>query len=244
MSKLRVEDVSKKYGSYQALNHVNLAVEPGEFLAIMGPSGCGKTTLLLAILGVLKIDEGHIYIDEEVVDIKPVDERRIGYVPQDYGLFPHLTVHANIAFGLKAMKQERSMIDAKVKELLSLVDLTGLEGRKPSELSGGQKQRVALARALAIQPQLLLLDEPLSSIDEITKAEVRKNLRETIKKRDVTTVCVMHNPADSIELGDKIAVMYAGKIVQSGRPNDLLENPASELVTKLITTGYDNHRSR
>lgn len=236
MKKLIVENVSRHYGKVEALNHVSLTVESGEFLAIMGPSGCGKTTLLLIILGALKMDEGHIYLDEKLIDSIPIESRNIGYVPQDFGLFPHMKVYDNIAFGLRVREQRSEETDAKVKSMLTIVGLEGLEDRKPNELSGGQKQRVALARALVIQPSLLLLDEPLSNIDFATKTEVRKNLKEIIKKTSVTTLSVMHEPGDSFELGNRIAIMYSGKIIQSGTPSDLINNPIDKLVKSLIST--------
>lgn len=234
MSELRVENLSKSYGTTRALDKVNLTVRPSELLIVMGPSGCGKTTLLLTILGVLKADEGHIYINGRDVDELRISERNIGYTPQDFGLFPHLSTYDNVAFGLRARDFSQREVDVRVREMLSLVGLKGFETRKPNELSGGQKQRVALARALAIQPSLLLLDEPLSNVDEATKAEVRRNLKETIKKTGVTTLCVVHDPYDSLELGDRIAVMYSGKIIQCGTPQDLLKEPANELVKNLL----------
>lgn len=234
MSELRVETLSKSYGKTKALDSVSLTVKPSEFLVVMGPSGCGKTTLLLTVLGVIRLDEGHIYVDGRDIGGLRISERNIGYTPQDFGLFPHLSTYDNVAFGLRAKGFGRSEIDARVKERLALVGLEGLEVRKPNELSGGQKQRVALARALAIQPSLLLLDEPLSNIDEVTKAEVRKNLKETVKKAGVTTLCVSHDPSDSSILGDRIAVMHSGKIIQCGSLNDLLKNPVNELVKNLL----------
>lgn len=234
MSELIIEHLSKNYGNTTALDDVNLTVTPGEFLVVMGPSGCGKTTLLLTVLGVLKADKGHIFVGGRDVDILPISERNIGYMPQDFGLFPHLSTYDNVAFGLKAKRVKQNEIDARVREKLSLVGLEELGPRKPHELSGGQKQRVSLARALAIQPSLLLLDEPLSNIDEMTKAEVRKNLKATVKKAGVTTLCVSHDPRDSSDLGDRIAVMQLGKILQSGTVNDLLKNPVSELVKNIL----------
>jgi len=237
MSELRAENLSKSYGATKALDGVNLTVSPGEFLVVMGPSGCGKTTLLLTILGVLRADEGHVYIDGKDIDDLPIGERNIGYAPQDFGLFPHLSTYDNVAFGLRVRGFGRSEVDARVKALLSLVGLEGLEQRKPSELSGGQKQRVALARALAIDPCLLLLDEPLSNVDEATKAEVKANLRETMRRTGVTTVCVMHDPEDALELGDRIAVMYMGRVIQCGTPRELVENPGGEAVRRLLHHG-------
>jgi ABC-type Fe3+/spermidine/putrescine transport system ATPase subunit len=234
MSELRVENLSKSYGEIKALDRVNLTVNPSEFLVVMGPSGCGKTTLLLTILGVQRADEGHVYIDDRDIGGFRIGERNIGYAPQDFGLFPHLSAYDNVAFGLRAKGFGRSEVEARVRERLSLVGLEGFEQRKPNELSGGQKQRVALARALAIEPCLLLLDEPLSNVDEATKVEVKTNLKKTIRRTGVTTVCVIHDPDDALELGDRIAIMYSGRIVQCSAPKDLLENPSGEVVRRLL----------
>lgn len=234
MSELRVENLSKSYGKTKALDRLSLTVCPSEFLTVMGPSGCGKTTLLLTVLGVLRPDEGHMYIDGNDIDGIRISERNIGYAPQDFGLFPHLSTYDNVAFGLRARGFGRTEIDARVKDRLSLVELDGLERRRPDELSGGQKQRVALARALAIDPCLLLLDEPLSNVDEGTKAEVKANLKETIRRTGVTTVCVLHDPEDALELGDRIAVMYSGRVIQLAIPKDLVENPKGDVVRRLL----------
>ncbi|MEM2094516.1 MAG: ABC transporter ATP-binding protein [Candidatus Bathyarchaeia archaeon] len=234
MSELRVKNLSVSYGATRALDCVNLTVNPSEFLVLMGPSGCGKTTLLLAILGVLRVGPGHIYINGLDMDGFGIRQRNIGYTPQDFGLFPHLSAYDNVAFGLRARGLPRSEVDAVVRDRLSLVGLEGLERRKPSELSGGQRQRVALARALAIDPCLMLLDEPLSNVDDATKAEVKANLKMTIKKTGVTTLCVMHEPYDALELGDRIAVMYSGRIVQCATPRELLDHPEGETVIRLI----------
>jgi len=238
MKGLVVQGISKSYGNIKALDRLELTVNPAEFMAVMGPSGCGKTTLLLAILGVLKPDEGHIWIDGKDIDELPLDERNIGYVPQDFGLFPHLDVYENIAFGLRVRKHAEAKIRDKVRELLLIVDLGGMEERKPKELSAGQRQRVALARALATGPSVLLLDEPLSSIDEATKGEVRANLKEIQKKTNVTTLCVTHNPEDSFQLGERIAIMYSGKIIQCDTPQGILDNPKTDLVRKLVAPMY------
>jgi len=238
MKGLVVQGVSKSYGTIKALDRLELNVDAAEFMAVMGPSGCGKTTLLLVILGVLKPDEGHIWIDGNDVDELPLDKRNIGYVPQDFGLFPHLDVYENVAFGLRVRKHPEARIRDRAEELLVIVDLEGMEGRKPKELSAGQKQRVALARALATNPPVLLLDEPLSSIDEATKAEVRANLKEIQKRSKVTTLCVTHNPEDSFQLGERIAIMYSGKIIQCDTPQGILDNPKTDLVRKLVAPMY------
>lgn len=238
MRRLIVKGVSKRFGSVKALDKVDLIVEPGELMVIMGPSGCGKTTLLLVILGALKPDEGSIWIDYEEITDLPIEKRNIGYVPQDFGLFPHLNVYENVAFGLRVKGYKKSEVDARVKRLLELVGLGGLEKRRPNELSGGQKQRVALARALAISPSLLLLDEPLSNVDEMTKAEVIANLRNLQKRTGITTLCVTHNPEDAFRLGDRIAIMYSGRIIQCDKPEGILREPKNEIVKKIIAPMY------
>lgn len=235
---LYIQNVSKSFGGVRALDDVELSVKQGEFMVIMGPSGCGKTTLLLVTLGALKPDKGSIWMGGREITNLSIEERNIGYVPQDFGLFPHLNVYENIAFGLRVKGIPKEEIDEKVKNLLRMVDLEGFEMRKPKELSGGQKQRVALARALAINPSLLLLDEPLSNIDEVTKAEVITNLKSLQRKTGVTTVCVTHNPEDAFRLGDCIAIMYSGRIIQCGEPKEILENPRNEVVKKLIAPIY------
>jgi len=238
MKELQVENVSKTYGNVKALDGVDLTAKPSEFLVVMGPSGSGKTTLLLVILGALTPDKGHVWIDRMVIDHLPPEERNIGYVPQDFGLFPHLSVYENVAFGLRVRKYPEMRIRDKVNDLLDTMDLEGLESRRPKELSAGQKQRAALARALATDPSLLLMDEPLSSIDEATKAEVRLNLKEIQKRSKVTTLCVAHNPEDSFQLGQRIAIMYGGKIIQCDTPQSILDHPAHELVRKLVAPMY------
>jgi len=238
MKELSVQNITKSYGDVKALDHAELTVKPAEFMVVMGSSGCGKTTLLLVILGALTPDEGHIWIDGKDIDGLPLDERNIGYVPQDFGLFPHLSVYENIGFGLKVRKRPEAEVHEEVKELLRVVDLEGFEGRKPRELSAGQRQRVALARALATSPSVLLLDEPLSSVDEATKAEVRVELKTIQRESRVTTLCVTHNPEDAFQLGDRIAVMHSGRIVQCDAPQNILNKPMSELVRKLIAPMY------
>lgn len=238
MKSLFIRGVVKRFGNVKVLDGVDLFAKPGELMVIMGPSGCGKTTLLLVILGALRPEEGAVLIGNQDVTNVPIEERNIGYVPQDFGLFPHLNVYENIAFGLRVRGYPKSEIDRKVKELLELVNLNGLERRRPMELSGGQKQRVALARALAINPSLLLLDEPLSNIDAITKAEIISNLKSLQRKIGITTICVTHDPEDAFKLGDRIAIMYSGKIVQCGKPNEIMEKPQNEIVKKIIASVY------
>lgn len=236
MKELRVEGVTKSYGNLRVLDGVSLTVEPSELVVIMGPSGSGKTTLLLTVLGALRADEGHVYLGGDLIDDLPLDERRIGYLPQDFGVFPHLSVRDNVAFGLRVAGHSKELVSERVREVLGLVELEGFEARIPGQLSGGEKQRVALARALAINPSLLLLDEPLSNVDEATKAEVKAKLKKIIGETRVTTVCVIHDARDAFDLGDRIAVMHAGKIIQFARPSDLAKSPSSDLVRSLIAS--------
>lgn len=238
MKTLRLENISKSYGDMKALDRVNLEINAEEFMVVMGPSGCGKTTLLLVILGALQPDEGHIFMNGEAIDSLPMEVRGMGYVPQDFGLFPHLNVRQNVGFGLEVKSTPRDIIDQTVDKMLSFVQLSQYSDRRPSELSGGEKQRVALARALATNPSLLLLDEPLSSIDEATKTDVRERLKKILKEARATTVCVLHNPEDAFALGDRIAVMNKGRIIQVGTPSELLHEPKDSMVKRLIATMY------
>jgi ABC-type Fe3+/spermidine/putrescine transport system ATPase subunit len=238
MKSLQIEQISKKFSTIKALDSIDLTVNPGELMAIMGPSGCGKSTLLNLIVGSLTPDSGRIFIDGEDIDPIPIEQRKIGFVPQDFGLFPHLSVFENIAFSLRIKKIPINQIKAEVGHLLEMVNLIDLNNRKPQQLSGGQKQRVALARALAMNPNILLLDEPLSNIDESTKLEVRQNLKQIQRTTQVTTLCVTHTPDDAFDLGDRIAIMYAGKIIQCDAPQELLDNPVNDMVRRLIAPMY------
>jgi len=238
MAYLTVEHLVKRYGDATVIDSLDLSVNAQETMAIMGASGCGKTTLLLTILGAIKADQGQITINDRIVNDLPIEEREIGYVPQDYGLFPHFTVSENIGFGLRVRTYPTAEKQRVIDALLETVDLKGMGGKKPRELSGGQKQRVALARALAIKPSLLLLDEPLSSIDEATKEHVRKALKDTLTRTKVTTICVVHDPEDAFILGDRIAVMHSGRIIQCDTPDHLLEAPNDSIVRKLVASMY------
>jgi len=238
MGYLKIERLVKRYGDAKILDALSLSVNVHETMVVMGPSGCGKTTLLLTILGAIQPDQGHITINDRIVNSLPIEERGIGYVPQDFGLFPHLTVYENISFGLRVRGSVETEKNRIVSSLLEAVDLKDLGERKTWQLSGGQKQRVSLARALAINPSLLLLDEPLSSVDEATKEHVRKRLKETLTQMKVTTLCVVHDPEDAFILGDRIAVMYNGKIIQCDTPTRLLEAPKEDAVRRLIASMY------
>ncbi len=216
------------------LKNISWKILDGEFMVLIGPSGCGKTTLLKIILGALQPDIGHVYIDEKLLDDMPIDERNIGFVPQDFGLFPHLTVYDNIAYGLKIRKWSNEKIDSSVKELKHILKLDGLEDRKPKQLSWGQQQRVALARALAIEPQLLLLDEPLSAVDWNTRQEIAQDIKMIQEKLKITTIYVTHDIDEALKLGKKITVMNQGKLEQCDTPENLIKNPKTKFITHFI----------
>jgi len=224
---IRVEGVVKRFGRSVALRGVSLAIEKGEFFAILGPSGCGKTTLLRIIAGFEMPDEGRVYIgDRDVTDVPP-DKRGTVMVFQNWALWPHMTVYENIAFGLKLRKLPEEEIRRRVKWVLELLGLEGFEHRYPGQLSGGQQQRVALARALAVQPQVLLLDEPLSNLDAKLRLKLRGELKKLQRQLGITMVYVTHDQEEAMSLADRMAVMREGVIEQVGAPMDLYRNPAT-----------------
>lgn len=229
-----VENVSKKFGSFQAVDRVSLEIESGSLVALLGPSGSGKSTLLRLISGLEMPDSGKIWLTGKDATQQSVQERNIGFVFQHYALFKHMSVRENIAFGLDIRKTGKAKVKARVNELLELVQLTGLGDRYPSQLSGGQRQRVALARALAVQPQVLLLDEPFGALD----AKVRKDLRAWLRKLHdevhVTTVFVTHDQEEAMEVSDEIVVMNKGKVEQVGTPAQIYDHPATAFVMSFI----------
>ncbi len=231
---IRIKDVSKTFGSFQALRNVNLDIRSGELIALLGPSGSGKTTLLRAIAGLESVDGGQILFGGEDASRLPVQGRRVGFVFQHYALFKHMTIGDNIAFGLTVRdRRHRPAADAiqqRVRELLELVQLPGLEARYPNQLSGGQKQRVALARALAIEPRVLLLDEPFGALDAKVRKDLRRWLRDLHDRTGYTTVFVTHDQEEALELADRIVVMNKGAIEQNGTVDELYEHPATPFV--------------
>jgi len=223
---------------------LDLSAEQGQTTVLLGESGAGKSTVLRIVAGLLKPQKGHIslgntiYFDsEQGIDVSP-QERPFGYVFQDYALFPHLTVFENIAFGLRAQHLSRSLIRQRVGEALEQVHLPGLDQRRPAQLSGGQQQRVAIARALALQPHLLLLDEPLSALDVQTRREVRQELRHILAEVDITTVMVTHTYLEALLFGQHILVLEGGHVLQQGGQRDLLEHPRSAYVAELIGLNF------
>ncbi|MFQ4140485.1 sulfate/molybdate ABC transporter ATP-binding protein [Nodosilinea sp. PGN35] len=231
---IRIENVTKRFGDFQALEPINLEVKSGSLVALLGPSGSGKSTLLRVIAGLESADTGRIYISAQDATHRSVQDRQIGFVFQHYALFKHLTVRKNIAFALDLQKWPQERIKNRVDTLLDLVQLSHLGDRYPSQLSGGQRQRVALARALAIEPQVLLLDEPFGALD----AKVRKDLRDWLRHLHddvhVTTVFVTHDQEEAMEIADEIVVMSNGKIEQVGTPEEIYENPATPFVMSFI----------
>ena len=231
---IHVRGISKSFGTFKALDDVSLEVPQGTLLALLGPSGSGKTTLLRIIAGLEWPDAGTIEEDGADITDRHARQREVGFVFQHYALFRHMSVFENIAFGLRVRKAPRPEIEAKVNELLHLVRLDGLGGRKPSQLSGGQRQRVALARALAIRPKILLLDEPFGALDAKVRIELRQWLRRLHDEIGMTSVFVTHDQEEAFELADEVVVMNHGRIEQRGSPEDVFDHPATPFVMDFL----------
>ncbi len=225
MAFIRVENIVKRFGRTVALKGVSLSIEKGELFAILGPSGCGKTTLLRVIAGFEQPDEGRVYIGGRDVTDVPPDKRGTVMVFQNWALWPHMTVYDNIAFGLRLRKLPRDEIHRRVMWTLELLGLKGLENRYPGQLSGGQQQRVALARALAVKPEVLLLDEPLSNLDAKLRLKLRGELKKLQRQLGITMVYVTHDQEEAMSLADRMAVLRDGRLEQLGRPEDLYRRP-------------------
>ena len=234
MPLLSLKNLSKRFDKTQAVANVSLAVERGEFFGLLGPSGCGKTTTLRMIAGLEKPDSGSIAFDGQDITNLPAERRGFGMVFQNYALFPHLNVSENVAFGLRARHRPKPEIRDRVKGALELVQLPGYEKRRVDELSGGQQQRVAIARAIAIEPALLLFDEPLSNLDVTLREETRGELRELVARLRLTAVYVTHDQEEAFALCDRISVMAGGRILQTGQPRDLYEHPAQLSVARFL----------
>jgi sulfate/thiosulfate transport system ATP-binding protein len=231
---IEVHNVSKRFGTFAALDDVSIRVGDGALTALLGPSGSGKSTLLRIIAGLESPDEGEVTIGGEQVTDTPARSRGVGFVFQHYAPFKHMTVQNNVAFGLSVRKRPKQEIEARVKELLGLVRLDGLAERYPSQLSGGQLQRMALARALAVQPNVLLLDEPFGALDAQVRGELREWLRRLHDEIHVTTIFVTHDQEEAMEVAKQIVVMNAGRIEQAGTPRELYETPSNEFVMSFI----------
>ncbi len=234
MVSIRLDSVSKYFGKVRAVENLNLEIRDGEFVALLGPSGCGKTTTLLMIAGIYKPTKGRIYFNEVDVTDWPPKDRNVGMVFQSYALYPHMTVYDNIAFPLKIKKRPKHEIDAKVREIAKLLRIEELLNRYPRQLSGGQQQRVALARALVKEPDVLLLDEPLSNLDAVLRVYMRAELKKLQKELKITTVYVTHDQVEALSMADRIAVMNEGKLQQYTTPHELYNRPANIFVAQFI----------
>src|ERR671923_2794345 len=231
---IEARDITKRFGDYVALDDVTVVVPDGSLTALLGPSGSGKSTLLRVIAGLEVPDSGTVLIGGDDVTNRPARTREVGFVFQHYAAFKHMTVADNVAFGPKVRKRPKAETRARVAELLDLVGLAHLGKRYPSQLSGGQRQRMALARALAVEPQVLLLDEPFGALDARVREELRAWLRRLHDEIPVTTVIVTHDQEEAMEVADRIVVMNEGRIEQTGKPRDLYEHPANEFVMTFI----------
>jgi iron(III) transport system ATP-binding protein len=231
---LTLENLSKRFGQTQAVADVSLEVERGEFFGLLGPSGCGKTTTLRMIAGLEEPDAGDIRFNGETITRVSPERRGFGMVFQNYALFPHLNVFENVAFGLRARHKPKKEIDERVASALELIQLPGYGKRKVDELSGGQQQRVAIARAIAIEPALLLFDEPLSNLDVALREETRSELRELVNRLGLTAVYVTHDQEEAFALCDRIGVMVGGRLRQTGKPRELYERPEQLSVARFL----------
>jgi len=231
---ISVEGANKSFGDFQALSDVSIEVPDGSLTALLGPSGSGKSTLLRAIAGLEDLDSGQVTINGDDATRKPPQQRGVGFVFQHYAAFKHMTVYDNVAFGLKIRKWKKPETSNRVHELLQLVQLDCLAGRFPSQLSGGQRQRMALARALAVEPQVLLLDEPFGALDAKVRKDLRTWLRRLHEEMHVTTIFVTHDQEEAMDVAGQLVVMNEGRVEQSGTADDLYEHPANEFVMSFV----------
>ena len=238
LGRLSLRGVSRAYGAHTALHPLDLEITGGEFIALLGPSGCGKTTALNCLAGLLPLTAGEIELDGRRVDTLPPEKRGFGMVFQNYALFPHLTVRANVAFGLKMRGVAKSEIERRVAEVLSLVQLTEHAAKHPAQLSGGQQQRVAIARAIVTEPALVLMDEPLSNLDAALRLTMRGEIRRIHQDFGLTTVYVTHDQEEALSLADRLVVLHDGRVSQIGTPAELYEHPADPHVAAFM--GYRN----
>jgi putative spermidine/putrescine transport system ATP-binding protein/spermidine/putrescine transport system ATP-binding protein len=234
MARVELKQLRKSFGSVQAVQRANVIFEEGTFTTLLGPSGCGKTTILRMISGLETPTDGDILINDVRINETPIHKRNLGLVFQNYALFPHRTIGENIAFGLKYRDFSKADMDRKVKESLEIVRLPGVEDRYPSQLSGGQQQRIALARAIVIEPDVLLLDEPLSALDANLREDMRVELKAIQDRIGVTSVFVTHDQSEALAMSDKIIVMSAGRIEQIGTPEEVYNRPKSEFVAQFL----------
>lgn len=227
MKKLHIDHITKSFGKHRILSDISFTIGKGKITALTGESGSGKTSLLRIIAGLERPDSGKVLLGKEDITSKSPDKRKIGFVFQNLALFPHMSVAQNIGFAISGHSDRLS----RIQNLVALTGLQGLEGRYPHELSGGQQQRVALARALAIEPEVLLMDEPFSNLDELLKTRVRSEIKEIIRKLEITTVIVTHHAVDAFMIADEVVILKEGKILQSGTPMEIYTNPGSQYVS-------------
>lgn len=232
--KVKIEQLSKIYDNGDGIREINLDIQKNEIVTLLGPSGCGKTTILRCLGGFLKPTEGRILIDGQDVTDLPPEDRPTGMVFQSYNLWPHMNVYENLAFGLKLRRTKKSVIKEKVKEILELVKLPGMEKKFPTQLSGGQQQRVAIARSLLLEPEVLLLDEPFSALDAKIRIEMRSELMRIQKELNLTIVFVTHDQEEAMSISDRIVVMDKGRISQIGSPDEIYDEPHSQYVASFI----------
>ena len=233
-----LSNISKTFGAFNALDNINLHIPEGELVALLGPSGCGKTTLLRIIAGLEQADQGSVFLQGDNVTDQPIKNRQIGFVFQHYALFRHMTVFDNIAFGLRVKPRKQRPTESQIKEkvhaLLQLVQLDWLHDRFPDQLSGGQRQRIALARALAVEPSVLLLDEPFGALDASVRKDLRLWLRHLHHELNVTSIFVTHDQEEAMEVASQIVVLNHGKIEQKGSPSEIYDQPQSDFVSRFI----------
>ncbi len=231
---LQLKQIEKSFGDTKVLDGINLELNRGEFITLLGSSGCGKTTTLRIIAGLEQPDSGSVLLNGADVTALPPEKRNVNTVFQNYALFPHMSVADNIGYGLKLKKASKSEIQAKVQEMLTLVQLEEYGKRMPSELSGGQKQRVAIARALAVQPQILLLDEPLGALDLQLRRQMQFELKRLQKQLGITFLYITHDQEEALNMSDRIAVMRQGRFEQIGTPNEIYDSPKTAYVAKFV----------
>jgi multiple sugar transport system ATP-binding protein len=234
MAEIKIENVTKRFGDIVAVDNASLTVEDQEFVVLLGPSGCGKTTLLRAVAGLGMADEGRISIGGRDVTYLPPRQRNLSMVFQSYAIFPHMNVYDNIAFGLKMKRMDKAEIDRRVRQAAELLHIEQLLDRYPGKMSGGQRQRVAVARAIAMQAQVLLMDEPLSNLDALLRLEMRAELKRLLREIKVTTIYVTHDQIEALSMGDRIAVMQNGQLQQVDRPLTVYDKPSNRFVGSFI----------
>lgn len=234
MGYLKIDNINKKFGGFQALENINFEIQEGEFVCLLGPSGCGKTTLLRIISGLEDETSGKVYLRDEDITNLPPAKRNFGIVFQSYVLFPNMTAGENIAYGLKSRKLPNDEIDKRVDEVLQLVGLQEEKNKYPNKLSGGQQQRVAIARAIALSPKILLLDEPLSALDAKVREHLRIEIKNIQRTLGITTVMVTHDQEEALTMADKIVVMNNAKVEQIGTPEEIYKNPTNKFVADFV----------